>query len=130
MRVKDIHDMLHGGPIPEFAPIRSTFIDVRDVAELVLRAVEKDDRAEEAGRERYLLVGQSPISPQGMADVLRAAFPEQRDGIREGNPGETYPDITWVFDASKARSLLGRDWIGFQQSVTESAKVFLDAEAA
>ena len=130
MRVKDIYDMLYGGPIPEFAPVRSTFIDVRDVAELVLRVVEKDDQAEEAGRERYLLVGQSPISPQGMADVLRATFPERRDGIREGIPGETYPDMTWMFDASKARSLLGRDWVGFQQSVVDSATVFLDAEAA
>ncbi|KAH6855387.1 hypothetical protein B0I37DRAFT_364801 [Chaetomium sp. MPI-CAGE-AT-0009] len=129
MRVKDIYDMLHGGSIPEFSPIRSTFIDVRDAAELVLRAVERDCQTPRA-RERYLLVGESPISPQGMADVLRASFPERQDRVREGNPGETYPDMTWRFDASKAGTLLGRDWTGFQKSVVDSANVFLAAEAA
>ena len=129
MRVKDIHDIFHGGPIPEFSPIRSTFVDVRDVAELVLRAAEQDNNTSGA-RERYLLVGQSPISPQGMADVLRASFPERRDTIRKGNPGETYPDMTWRFDAGKAGTLLGRDWIGFERSVVDSANVFLGAGAA
>jgi nucleoside-diphosphate-sugar epimerase len=129
MRVKDIHDMFHGGPIPEFAPVRSTFVDVRDVADLVLRAVEKDTRIQ-GGRERYMLVGESPISPQRIADVLRASFPERRDKIREGNPGETYPDMTWRFDASKAGTLLGNEWIGFQQSVVDSAKIFVDADGA
>jgi nucleoside-diphosphate-sugar epimerase len=129
MRVKDIYDIFHGGPIPEFSPIRSTFVDVRDVAELVLRAVERDDKTPGA-RERYLLVGQSPISPQGMADVLRARFPERRDKIQEGNPGETYPDMAWGFDAGKAGTLLGRDWIGFERSVVDSTKVFLGAESA
>jgi hypothetical protein len=38
--------------------------------------------------------------------------------------------MTWTFDASKAGMLLGRDWTRFQQSVVESAKVFLDAETA
>ncbi|KAH6628799.1 hypothetical protein F5144DRAFT_631876 [Chaetomium tenue] len=128
MRIKDIYDILHGGQIPDFAPIRSTFIDVRDVAELVLRAVERGYQTPRA-RERYLLVGESPISPQGMADVLRESFPERQDIICEGNPGETYPDMTWSFDASKAGTLLGRSWTGFQQSVVDSAKVFLAAEA-
>jgi nucleoside-diphosphate-sugar epimerase len=128
MRVKDIYDMLHGDPIPDFSPIRSTFIDVRDVAELVLRAVERDYQTPNA-RERYLLVGESPISPQGMADILRVSFPDRQEKVREGNPGETYPDMTWRFDASKASMLLGRDWTGFQQSVVDSAKVFLEGEA-
>ncbi|KAK4124811.1 NAD(P)-binding protein [Parathielavia appendiculata] len=129
MRVKDIYDMFHGGPIPEFSPIRSTFVDVRDVAELVLKAVEKDKDSQTQGcRERYLLVGESPISPQQMADVLRVEFPQRRDRIREGIPGQTYPDMTWRFDATRAGMLLGRDWIGLRQSVVDSAKVFLGAE--
>jgi nucleoside-diphosphate-sugar epimerase len=126
MRVKDIYDMLHGAPIPDFSPIRSTFVDVRDVAELVLKAVERDAK-NQGGRERYMLVGESPISPQWMADVLRAEFPQRRDKIREGNPGETYPDMTWRFDTTKSGSLLGREWIGLRQSVVDSARVFLDA---
>ncbi|KAL2192485.1 hypothetical protein P885DRAFT_72970 [Corynascus similis CBS 632.67] len=129
MRVKDVYDIFHGGHIPEFAPIRTTFADVRDVAELVFRAVERDIERPGA-RERYLLTAPPPISPQGIADALRDSFPERRDIIREGNPGETYPDMTFRFDSSKAASLLGRDWIGFQQSVVDSARAFLNAEIA
>lgn len=127
MRVKDVYDILHGGPIPEFAPIRSTFIDVRDVAELVLRAAEQHDQTE-GGRERYLLVGQSMISPQQIADTLREHFPDRKDTVQEGNPGEEHPEMTWKFDSSKARGLLDRNWVGFSTSVVDSAKLFLDAK--
>ncbi|KXX75462.1 putative NADPH-dependent methylglyoxal reductase GRP2 [Madurella mycetomatis] len=129
MRVNDIYQLLRGAPIPEFSPIRSTFVDVRDVAELVYQCVDKDFQGQALGtRERYLLVGQQLVSPQQMADVLRARFPECKDRVREGNPGEKYPDMTWKYDATKARDLLGRDWTGFQKSVEESAQVFVDAK--
>ncbi len=135
MRVKDIYDILHGGQIPEFSPIRSTFVDVRDVAALVLEAVERDlsnethDQKGQGGR--YLLVGNSsPISPQGMADVLREEYPERRGVIQAGTPGETYPDMTWRFDSNQAKGLLGREWVGFEKSVLDSAQVFVDTEKA
>ena len=138
MRVKDIYDMLHGGAIPEFNPVRSTFVDVRDVATLVLRAVEQDAAASAAaekssnrasrGKNRYLLVGQSPVSPQTMADILRARYPDRVDIIQEGTPGQTYPDMTWRFASSKAGELLGREWIGLEKSVVDSAEVFLTPE--
>ncbi|KAL2262284.1 hypothetical protein VTK26DRAFT_1836 [Humicola hyalothermophila] len=129
MRVRDIHDLLQGGSIPEYSPIRGTFIDVRDVAELALKAVEQGSQTPNS-RERYLLVGQSGVSPQQMADTLRAQFPERRNNIPEGNPGRTdYPESKkWGFDAGKARKLLGKPWIGFEQSVIESARVFLNSE--
>ena len=132
MRVQDIHTIFHGGAIPPFSAIRSTFVDVRDVATCVLRAVEKHAHApSQPPRERYLLVGNSsPVSPQAAADVLRARYPGRRDVIQEGNPGEAYPDMTWGFDASKAREDLlgGRPWIGFEESVVDSAESFLRLE--
>ncbi len=127
MRVKDVYDILHGGPIPDFAPIRGTFIDVRDVAELVFRATEQHTRTE-ASRERYLLIGESTVSPQKIADTLREHFPERRDTIQEGKPGEEHPEVTWKFDSRKARTLLGKDWVGFSTSVVDSAKLFLEAK--
>lgn len=128
IRVKELYDIFEGGPIPDFTPIRSTFIDVRDVAELVVRAFEQ--HGEQPGaRNRYVLTAQPPISPQQIVDILRESFPERRDKIREGNPGETYPQMTWRFDSSKAASLLGREWIGLRQSVVDSAKSFLGAES-
>ncbi|KAL1840880.1 hypothetical protein VTJ49DRAFT_7672 [Mycothermus thermophilus] len=155
MRVRDIYNVLRGGLIPAFdSPVRGTFVDVRDVAELVLRAVEKDLLLAESGtgspnqvqpqsqggdrensgyiRERYLLVGQSGVSPQAMAEVLREGFPERGDVIRQaGDSGEvTGPEwlaATWSFDAGKAGGLLGREWTGFRQSVLDSARAFLEA---
>ncbi|KAL2171222.1 hypothetical protein VTG60DRAFT_3533 [Thermothelomyces hinnuleus] len=108
IRIKEVYDIFEGGPIPEFSPIRSTFIDVRDVAELVLRAFAQ--HGEQLGaRNRYVLTAQPPIFPQQIADVLRESFPERREKIREGNPGERCPHMTWKFDSSKAASLLGRE---------------------
>ena len=127
MRVRDIHDLLHGGSIPEYSPIRGTFVDVRDVAKLVLKAVERHSQTN-AAQERYLLVGQSGVSPQQMADTLRARFPEQQENICKGSPGKAdFPENKgWGFDAGKARGLLGKPWIGFKRSVIESAQLFLD----
>ncbi|KAK0655073.1 SGNH hydrolase-type esterase domain-containing protein [Cercophora newfieldiana] len=121
MRVKDIHDIYHGFPIPEFSPIRSTFVDVRDVATLVLRAVESPTAA-----GRYLLVGnESPISPQAMANLLNERYPERKGVIIQvGSPGEAYPEVQWGFDAGKARGLLGREWVGFGKSVLDSMESF------
>ncbi|KAK4237889.1 hypothetical protein C8A03DRAFT_44303 [Achaetomium macrosporum] len=128
MRVKDIYDILRGGPIPESSPIRSAFVDVRDVAELVFNAVEKAN-ATRTPPARYLVVGQSSVSPQEMANILREHYPERRRTIRQGDPDRTYdPEKTRTFDATKARKLLGRPWIRFRQSVLDSADVFLAAK--
>ncbi|KAL2121756.1 hypothetical protein VTJ04DRAFT_2211 [Mycothermus thermophilus] len=151
MRVRDIHNVLLGGPIPAFdSPVRGTFVDVRDVAELVLRSVEMDLSRSSQGkgpgddngdggftRERYLLVGQSGVSPKAMAEVLREGFPERKGVIRTaGKAGEATGPVglaaTWRFDASKAGRLLGREWTGFRESVMDSARAFIthDEESA
>ncbi|KAL2269285.1 hypothetical protein VTJ83DRAFT_1469 [Remersonia thermophila] len=153
MRVRDIYNILSGGPVPAFdSPVRSTFVDVRDVAELVLRAVEQDllraksvagapdpvqiqgGEREDSGytRERYLLVGQSGVSPQAMAEVLREGFHELRNVIRQaGESGDATTleglAATWGFSSNKAGRLLGREWTGFRQSVLESARAVLQA---
>jgi nucleoside-diphosphate-sugar epimerase len=133
MRVRDVYGILHGGPIPDCSPIRKTFVDVRDVAQLLLNAVET--RNAQPRSYRYLVVGQSPVSPHAIANILRAQYPERRDTIREGNPfinpnWPSYLGQAPAFDARTARDLLGRNWIGFGQSVIDSAEVFLAAEAA
>ncbi|KAK0634043.1 hypothetical protein B0T14DRAFT_534041 [Immersiella caudata] len=124
LRLADIHAIYHGGPIPPFSPIRSTFVDVRDVATLVLRAVESD-----TATGRYLLVGnKSPISPQAMANVLCERFPERKETVIQlGKPEEAYPDVEWGFGAGRARELLGREWISFEKSVLNSVECFVEA---
>ncbi|KAK3364495.1 hypothetical protein B0T25DRAFT_422747, partial [Lasiosphaeria hispida] len=123
MGVKDIYDILHGGEIPEFSPVRGTFINVRDMADLVLRAIEKG----QDHHMRYTLVGgSSSVSPQGISKILRARYPERKGIIQLRHPGESVAaSIASKFDASEAQGLLGRDWIGFEKSVVDSVEMFL-----
>lgn len=80
----------------------------------------------EADGQRYLTMA-GVATPQAVADVLRKRFPELRDIIQMGNPGTGYPaDFkTTRFDSSKAVKATGQDWIGFEQSIVDSAKAFL-----
>lgn len=136
MRVRDVHDLFHGqAPVPPFSPVRSTFVDVRDVADCVVAAIEKHGGASQPLREeRYLLVGNGEaVSPRGIADVLRERFPEGRDRIGVGTgTAEEEAEILkgWRFDAGKAREKLlgGREWVGFDESVVDSAQAFLRLE--
>lgn len=44
-----------------------------------------------AGGERYIVGGNDNVGvPQAAADVLRKAYPDRRDIIKEGTPGEGY----------------------------------------
>lgn len=125
IRALDIYNLYHGGPIPAFSPVRTAFVDVRDLAQLTFNVVEKSATSVKRNvRERYMVVGESGVSPQRMVDVLRTAFPERRDVIAKGNPGETYPEMTWRFDAGKVRALMPEPWVGFDRSVVETAEVF------
>jgi len=138
MRVRDVHALFHGtAPVPPFSPVRSTFVDVRDVADCVVAAVEQHcgpSRVRPLRKERYLLVGnEEPVSPRGIADVLSERFPERRDRIPVGGgTAEEEAEILngWRFDAGKARERLlgGRRWVGFEQSVAESAEAFVRLE--
>lgn len=128
MRAKDVYDILNGGEVPPFNTIRGTFVDVRDVAELVFNAVERDlasQGAEEKGtRERYVVIGGQRASPRRIAEVLRERFPDRKEGIRP-LVGDPVPEGQFAkFDASRARELLGREWIGFEESVVDTAKMF------
>lgn len=136
IRVRDVHDLFHGtAPVPAFSPVRSTFVDVRDVADCVVAAVEKHRGASQPLREeRYLLVGnREPVSPRGITDVLRKRFPERRDRIPVGSgTAEEEAEVLkgWRFDSGKAREKLlgGRGWVGLEESVVESAEAFVRLE--
>lgn len=101
------------------------FADVRDVARMVVFAI---DRAEEADGQRYLVSG-SFGTPQSAVDVLRRAYPERRDVIEVGSPGEgykadySYPS-TSIYDSSKAVKATGQPFIGYEKMVLDSAKAF------
>ncbi|KAL2162949.1 hypothetical protein VTH06DRAFT_6785 [Thermothelomyces fergusii] len=100
------------------------YVDVRDVARLVVFAVNHPDVAD---GERYLLA--SHHSPaQAVADLLREAYPERASVIYRGSPGEGYfpdyrfpPDGT-VYDRSKAVRATGQDYIPWPKTVLDTAE--------
>lgn len=110
------------GPLAGFG----AYVDVRDVARLVLfAAVGKPD---EANGERYIAAAHY-ANPQAAADILRKAYPDRRDVIKEGKPGDGYEkDYAWptqrTYDGSKGEKALGRSYLSFERSILDAAKDF------
>jgi nucleoside-diphosphate-sugar epimerase len=126
-----IYNIFTGGLIP---PSISSgfFIDVRDVAFIHLWAYEHPGIA---NGERYVAChGYGP--PQAAADILREAYPDRRDIIQVGKPGEGYigyengvvkevkslPDKFSV-SGEKAERVIGFKTRTFKESLLETAKV-------
>lgn len=101
------------------------YVDVRDVARLVVFGI---DHPEKADSERFIAANVfAPL--QATADILRAAYPERRHIIQEGNPGEGYfPDYRFpddvIFDGSKAVRATGQSYIPWETTVLDTAKAF------
>jgi nucleoside-diphosphate-sugar epimerase len=128
MTTNVIWKILAGGEIlPLSEPTAfPTHIDVRDVARIHLWAVE---HCRKADGQRYMTIA-GLQSNQAVADILRRQYPNRRNIIREGNPGQGYPrDFQYPkggieFDSTKAVKATGQDWIKFEQTVIDAAKAF------
>ena len=71
--------------------------------------------------------GRAP--PQAVADVLRKWYPGRRGIIPEGRPGEGYVEgFGWgagnSYESGKARGVLGRGFVGFEESLVQTVRVF------
>ncbi|KLU84618.1 hypothetical protein MAPG_03658 [Magnaporthiopsis poae ATCC 64411] len=99
------------------------FADVRDVARMVVFGIDRAGEADGPFRTDRLLTLHAAV------DVLRRAYPERRDIIEAGNPGEgykadySYPS-TSIYDSSKAVKATGQPFIGYEKMVLDSAKAF------
>jgi nucleoside-diphosphate-sugar epimerase len=122
-----IWKIFSGSDIPQPGNVvQSTFVDVRDVARLHLWVAEN---ASKSNGQRYLVIA-GMQSSQGIADILRENYPERRDIIQKGTPGQGYPSNFQFpkggieFDASKAVEATGQEWIPFRKTVLDAAKAF------
>ncbi|KAI0467187.1 NAD(P)-binding protein [Xylaria cf. heliscus] len=105
-----------------------THVDVRDVARMTEWA---SSHPEIAGGERYIVGGNGNVgTPQAAADILREAYPERRNIIKEGSPKNGYlpgfaadPQGARVI-STKAVKATGQDWIPYDKMVLDSAKLF------
>ncbi|KAI9792874.1 MAG: putative secondary metabolism biosynthetic enzyme [Piccolia ochrophora] len=102
------------------------YVDIRDLAGVHIWAFE---HPEQADGQRYLAIA-GHGAKQALYDTLRAAYPERRDVIVEGEPGVGYQkDFAFEedgvrFDSSKTVRETGMKWIGYDQSVLDTAKAF------
>ncbi|KAI0513072.1 hypothetical protein F5B22DRAFT_286027 [Xylaria bambusicola] len=103
-------------------------VDVRDVARMTEWAA---SHPETTGGERYIVGGNGNVGvPQAVADILRKAYPERRNIIKEGTPGEGYQPgyasdpSKFHLDSSKAVKATGQEWIPYDQMVLDTAKLF------
>lgn len=113
------------------------YVDVRDVARIHLWAYEHPDVAD---GERY--IGCQGFGPtQALADIIRQEYAGTKIGekVTKGEPGNGYQGfnketgkveyVSWAkggvqVDGSKAEQAIGQKYIGFPQSVIETAKAF------
>ncbi|CAK9440032.1 uncharacterized protein LODBEIA_P41320 [Lodderomyces beijingensis] len=103
-------------------PFKGGWVDVRDVAKAHVAAFEKP----EAEHQR-LLMNTGLFTEQTIVDLVRAKFPQL--DIPQGTPGsdvETLAGLAQI-DNSKTKEILGWEFIGFEQSVSDSIQQILDA---
>lgn len=125
LTAKFVWQVLSGEEIPPPLPNAMAYVDVGDVARIVVWGVE---HAEQADGERYIAAA-SQAPPQAAADVLRRVYPERKDIIKTGTPGAGYregyafPEDD-VIDSSKAEKATGQGYIGYEKMVIDTAKAF------
>jgi len=113
---KLVNGSLKTVPDPDFAG----FCDVRDIALAHLRGYE----VEEAAGQRFI-VGSS-FEYQTAVDCLRKDFPQIRDRIPEGTPGQT-PEI-YAIDNSKVQRVLGLKLTPVNITLKDTVEDLLNAE--
>jgi len=90
------------------------FVNVEDVGLAHVRAIE---RGSETNGERFILIAKGYYL-QEVVDILRKNYPERKDIIVEGTPGQ-YPKLTQTADGSKATRLLGIEYKSLETSLVQ-----------
>ncbi|OTA90223.1 hypothetical protein M434DRAFT_371671 [Hypoxylon sp. CO27-5] len=100
-------------------------IDIRDVARVIMWSVLNP---KEADGERFLCASATG-GTQANADILNKHMPSL--GVAKGDPGQGYdpgyPSTSGsiAFDGSKAVKATGQDWIPYETSILDTAKVLI-----
>ncbi|KAH6695173.1 ketoreductase [Plectosphaerella plurivora] len=121
--VRGIWYILGGNAWPAEFPTPA-FVDVRDVGRACVLGVE---RGELANGTRLLLSAYRG-SYQAVADILREEFPERKDKIKAGTPGQRSPDdVSWGaeevgMDGSRFEELSGTKYISYRESILATAR--------
>lgn len=123
---KPIYDILAGKDIELQDPLRPS-VDVRDVARLLEWMVSNPEKVD---GERFIATSGQAGNRQSIVDVLRNHYPERKDLIKVGNPGEGYVKGFGLakdgvkYDNTKTTRNAGIQWIGYEKMVLDTAKAF------
>ncbi|KAK4199521.1 putative oxidoreductase [Triangularia verruculosa] len=110
-------------------PGASSYVDVRDVARVILFGAENPDKVD---GERFLLSGYH-VPAQAVADILRERYPERNEVIERGEPGKGYEEgygypKERFLDGSKVVRVTGEGYTPWEKTVVdfvESVKAIL-----
>ncbi|KAH8671074.1 hypothetical protein BX600DRAFT_548118 [Xylariales sp. PMI_506] len=119
-----VRDMVLGRMRSGLAPTYPVFtwVDVRDVALAHLRAM----TVPEAGGSRFYVVG-GHFSNKKIADIIQREFPELAERLPpEPERKDDLPDDVYQFDNSKSRRVLGLEYVGLDQSITDTVRSILN----
>jgi nucleoside-diphosphate-sugar epimerase len=109
------------GPISED---RSMWVDVRDVADAHVLALEKDG----AQGKRFFVVG-GYYSNADIARIIRDGFPEYQDGLPGDLGEEKADDGRRGFDVSRSKDVLGLKYRPLKGAIVDLVKSLKDAGA-
>jgi nucleoside-diphosphate-sugar epimerase len=112
-----IWTVFSGKDIPAPLTPAPAYVDVRDVARIVVFGIQNPDIAK---NERYLL-SRGVVFPQMAADVLQKNFPDSRDRIKAGE-SVTVGEGQSTIDGSKAVKVTGQDYYAVEQTIVDTAK--------
>ncbi|KAL5344045.1 MFS general substrate transporter [Aspergillus crustosus] len=93
------------------------WVDVADLATVSLKAL----LADLPSHERFLVTA-GVYDTQEIADVVRAALPEEQGRIAVGQPGERIKDTHYSCDSSKVQHVLGMEFKGLAESIMPLAR--------
>ncbi|KAL4789417.1 putative NAD dependent epimerase/dehydratase [Aspergillus venezuelensis] len=101
------------------------FVDVREVAQAHLSAYETPV----AGNERFFIC-KGNFTYQLSVDALRSNITEIKDRMPAGNHGSgAVPEDVYTVDTLKSRDILGLTYRSLEETIVDTAKVFLELEA-
>lgn len=120
-----IWNVFAGEPLEKAAipGVYQGYVDVRDVARLVLFAVENTDKTD---NERFILA-RYYCPPQAVADILRKSYPGRSGIIEEGRFREGYnKGYEWpgriAYDGSKVVRVTGSEYTPWETTVVDTAE--------
>lgn len=100
------------------------WVDVRDVAEAHVAAMEKP----EAANKRFFVIA-GYFSNKEMCQIIKKNFPEFKDLPSDSTPGGDYPEGTpdkglYKFNNKRSIDVLGLKYKTFEQSIVDTVKSF------